>query len=187
MINKIRKFKFIEQISENSHEAPLIEKIMFLENKIEKLYRSAHMYEFRNSISPEFTGFCDVKISNVKIGVIEAMRLEIFKVRKEIIKLLKEYISKKEEVYSCIFNRMDITKGYKQIFPTHMIKGKDYQNLKEEDLIDYVENSKPIEIWGEKTFNELNKLNPLCDERLTHKRTKSKFALEIFGERGMSR
>ena len=185
MINKIRKFKFIEQVSENSQEAPLIEKIMFLENKIEKLYRSAHMYEFRNSISPEFTGFCDVKISNVKIGVIEAMRLEIFKVRKEIIKLLKEYISKKEEVQSCIFSRMDISKGYKQIFPTHM--NKDYQNLKEEDLIDYVENSKPIEIWGEKLFKSLNKLNPLCDERLTHKRTKSKFALEVDGERGMSR
>ena len=185
MVNKIRKFKFIEQISENSHQAFLIEKIMFLENKIEKLYRSAHVYEFRNNISPEFISFHDVKISNVKIGVIEAMRLEIFKVRKEIIKLLKEYISKKEEVQSCIFSRMDISKGYKQMFPTHMIK--DYQNIKEEDLIDYVDNSKPIAIWGEKLFNALNKLSPLSDERLNHKRTKSKFALEIFGERGMSR
>ena len=179
MINKIRKFKFIEQISENSHEAPLIEKIMFLENKIEKLFRSAHIYEFRRDISPEFISFHNIKISNVEIGVIEAMRLEIFKVRKEIIKLLKEYISKKEEQESCIFNRMDISKGYKQMFPTHMIK--DYQNIKEEDLIDYVNNSKPIEIWGEKTFNELNKLNPLCDERLNHKKTKSKFALKVFG------
>ena len=185
MINKIRKFKFIEQVSENSHEAPLIERIMFLENKIEKLYRSAHVYEYRRDISPEFIGFSDIKISNVKIGVIQAMRLEIFKVRKEIIKLLKEYISKKEEVESCIFSRMDSSKGYKQMFPTVLIK--EYQNLKEEDLIDYVENSKSIEIWGEKTFNELNKLRPLSDERLTHKRTKSKFALEIDGERGMSR
>ena len=180
MINKIRKFKFIEQVSENSHEAPLIEKIMFLENKIEKLYRSSSTYEYRNDISPEFIDFCDIKIGNVKIGVIEAMRLEMFKVRKEIIELLKEYISKKEKVESCIFNRMDISKGYKNIFST--VLNKEYQNLKEEDLIDYVENSKSIEMWDEKTFNELNKLNPLCDERLTHKRTKSKFALEINGE-----
>ena len=113
------------------------------------------------------------------------MRLEILKVRKEIIKLLKEYISKKESVVSRLFGRVDISKGYKQMFNTVFVP--EYQNLKEEDLIDYVENSKSIEIWSEKTFNKLNKLNPLCDERLTHKRTKSKFALEIDGERGMSR
>ena len=181
MKNKIRKFKFIEQVSENSDNAHLIEKIMFLENKIEKLYRSAYTSEYNRNISPEFISFCDVKISNVKIGVIESMRLEVFKVRKEIIKLLEEYISRLEVKDSGIFGRLSIDKGYKQLFNPFR---EDYKNIKEEDLIDYVDNSKPIEIWGEKTFNKLNKLNPLSDERLNHKGTRTKFALEVYGEIG---
>ena len=72
---------------------------MFLENKIEKLFRSAHIYEFRRDISPEFMSFHNIKISNVEIGVIEAMRLEIFKVRKEIIKLNKNKNPTEEQLY----------------------------------------------------------------------------------------
>ena len=171
---KIRKFKFIESVSENNDHAHLIEKIMFLENTIERLYRGAAKYEYRHDISILFRNFCEVKINNIKIATTDAMRLEIFKVRKQLIKLLEEYISNLKKVVSPILGGLSIDKGYFQILYPY----REYKKLSEKDLVDYVNNSQPIKLLNEDIFyNDENKLSALDEQRLKHKKTRSKFAI----------
>ena len=160
---KRHKHKFLEVVSEMNPHKDIIEEIMALENEQERLVNSIHYYRFSPSICAGLSDFFDPKINDKELGVINAMKLQVEKNKRKLMKLLENYST--------------------QVSSSIKIPQPEIEEFTTTEVGDYIEKADDIHSWDYRAFLKRDERKEDGTRKMSieerDKQARSKIALEI--------